>query len=165
MCISKKICPVPFDQQPLNEYFALKESKFFSWSICDKKTYFLTICYLSITLFISLYPIIFFLILKKQNLMKYFIIDSLFVNIILILIFLRLYLGWSYVTKRLLSATIFYEESGWYDGQIWIKTAESLIQDRLIGLYELVPFLQRIKYTGFFFIIFLFFDIVVFYLL
>ncbi len=165
MCISKKKCPVPFDQQPLNEYFALKESKFFSWSIREKTAYLLNFCYLLITLFILLYAITFSLISKKQPLIKYLVVDSLFVNIILILVFLRLYLGWSYVIKRLLSATIFYEESGWYDGQIWIKTAESLIQDRLIGLYELVPFLQRIKYTGLFLIIFFFFDILIFYLL
>nr|QCI04437.1 hypothetical protein [Antithamnion hubbsii] len=161
MCISKKKCPVPFDQQPLNEYFALKESKLFSWSICDKKTYLLNIFYLSTVLFALSYPLVFSIILKKQCFIQYLVIDSLFVNVMLILVFLRLYLGWSYVTKRLLSATIFYEESGWYDGQIWIKTAESLIQDRLIGLYELVPFLQRIKYTGFFFVIFLFFDIII----
>ena len=165
MCISKKRCPVPFDQQPLNEYFALKESNFFSWSISEQQTYLLTIFYLSFILFAIFYPIIFSLISRQQNFIKYFIIDGLLVNVILILVFIRLYLGWSYIIKRLLSATIFYEESGWYDGQIWIKTADSLMQDRLIGLYELVPLLQRIKYTGLFFVIFLFFDIFIFYLL
>ena len=66
---------------------------------------------------------------------------------------MRLYLGWSYVVKRLLSATVFYEESGWYDGQIWIKTAENLTRDRLIGIYQIIPFLKRIKYTCLMFIL------------
>lgn len=32
--------------------------------------------------------------------------------------------GWSYVGDRLLSAVIPYEESGWYDGQMWVKPPE-----------------------------------------
>jgi len=82
-----------------------------------------------------------------MNIFKIFLLNFVIVDIILILIFIRLYLGWSYIIKRLLSATVFYEESGWYDGQIWIKTAENLTRDRLIGLYQIIPFLNRIKYT------------------
>jgi len=61
------------------------------------------------------------------------------------LIFLRVYLGWIYVYERLVKATISYEESGWYDGQIWIKTPEVLIQDKLLATYELLPTINRIK--------------------
>ena len=60
---------------------------------------------------------------------------------------MRLYLGWSYVIDRLFSATIFYEESGWYDGQVWVKTPEMLIKDRLIGTHCVLPILQRVKIT------------------
>lgn len=31
----------------------------------------------------------------------------------------RMYLGWAYVGNRLLSATVEYEETGWYDGQVF----------------------------------------------
>ena len=34
------------------------------------------------------------------------------------LVVVRLYLGWAYVGNRLLSATVKYEETGWYDGQV-----------------------------------------------
>nr|YP_010865255.1 hypothetical protein QQR83_pgp119 [Campylaephora boydenii]WGT74133.1 hypothetical protein [Campylaephora boydenii] len=145
MSISKKNCPVPFDQQPFNEYLSLKESKFFAWSTKETKEYFITIIYLLSILLICLYPLIYYLLSIENFFIKSIILDALLVNSILLLIFLRLYLGWSYVIKRLLSATIFYEESGWYDGQIWVKTANSLMQDRLIGLYEVMPFIQRIK--------------------
>lgn len=64
---------------------------------------------------------------------------------ILTIVFLRVYLGWNYVYQRLIQATIAYEESGWYDGQIWVKTTEALIQDRLIGKYELLPILTKLK--------------------
>jgi hypothetical protein len=44
-----------------------------------------------------------------------------------------------------MNATITYEESGWYDGQTWIKTNEVLIQDRLIGVYEVFPILKKLQ--------------------
>ncbi len=49
---------------------------------------------------------------------------------------LRIYLGWAYVGDRLLSAAVEYEETGWYDGQIFVKPPEVLARDRLLGSYE-----------------------------
>jgi len=46
-----------------------------------------------------------------------------------------------------MNASVNYEESGWYDGQTWIKTNEILIQDRLIGSYEVLPILHRLRLT------------------
>lgn len=57
----------------------------------------------------------------------------------------RMYLGWAYVGNRLLSATVEYEETGWYDGQIWVKTAEVLARDRLLGSFQVKPVLGRLK--------------------
>lgn len=59
----------------------------------------------------------------------------------------RMYLGWAYVGNRLLSATVEYEETGWYDGQIWVKTAEVLARDRLLGSFQVKPVLGRLKNT------------------
>jgi hypothetical protein len=56
-------------------------------------------------------------------------------------------LGWSYVYDRLVSSTIFYEESGWYDGQNWTKPKEILTRDRLIVTYQIQPILQRLQRT------------------
>lgn len=165
MSISKKNCPVPFDQQPLNEYLSLKDSAFFSWSTEEKEKYFLNITYLVIFLLICFYPFSYAIISIKYLFIKSVILDFIFVNFIILLIFLRLYLGWSYVIKRLLSATVFYEESGWYDGQIWIKTADSLIQDRLIGLYEVMPFIQRIRDCMLSFLFTLFINFTIYYLI
>nr|YP_009488748.1 Ycf36 [Grateloupia filicina]AWD77350.1 Ycf36 [Grateloupia filicina]BCB15046.1 Ycf36 [Grateloupia asiatica] len=144
MCISKKTCPVPFDQQPLNEYFSLKTSWFFAWSTLNNYEYVKQIFYIFCFFFVLFMPFV-WSIVYNYNFPQILILDTIIVNIILILIFIRLYLGWSYIIKRLVSATIFYEESGWYDGQIWIKSAESLTKDRLIGLYEVTPFIKRIQ--------------------
>ena len=39
--------------------------------------------------------------------------------------------GWSYVGDRLLSAVVPYEETGWYDGQMWVKPPEVNEHDSL----------------------------------
>ena len=52
------------------------------------------------------------------------------------LLVIRIFLGWSYVSDRLLSATYPYEETGWYDGQVFVKPPEILARDRLLGTYE-----------------------------
>lgn len=67
--------------------------------------------------------------------------------LVVTLVVVRMYLGWAYVGNRLLSATVEYEETGWYDGQIWVKTAEVLARDRLLGAYSVKPVLNRLKLT------------------
>nr|YP_010198808.1 hypothetical protein LK101_pgp084 [Gracilaria tikvahiae]UAD88041.1 hypothetical protein [Gracilaria tikvahiae] len=145
MSISKKMCPVPFDQQPLNEYFALKASCFFSWCTLPLNQYLTKM----VTAFVFVFLISTFLtlgIISNYTIWQIMMLNIFITTFIFLLIFIRLYLAWSYVVKRLISATIFYEESGWYDGQLWIKSPEALTQDRLIGLYEVMPFLLRAKY-------------------
>nr|YP_010198018.1 hypothetical protein LK227_pgp084 [Gracilaria multipartita]UAD86434.1 hypothetical protein [Gracilaria multipartita] len=145
MSISKKTCPVPFDQQPLNEYFALKASWFFSLCTLPLNQYLTKV--FTIFVFIFLVSTFLMLYIISSYTISQIMISNIFIaTFIFLLIFIRLYLAWSYVIKRLISATIFYEESGWYDGQLWIKSPEVLTQDRLVGLYEVMPFLFRAKY-------------------
>nr|YP_009398708.1 hypothetical protein [Kuetzingia canaliculata]ARW67894.1 hypothetical protein [Kuetzingia canaliculata] len=162
MFISKINCPVPFDQQPLHEYLSLKKSWLFAWSMCKIENYIFGIIFLFMLSLLFFIPFIVPLI-TGASIIRIFVLDFTISNIVLFLVFIRLYLGWSYIMKRLLSATVFYEESGWYDGQIWVKTSEHLIQDRLIGLYEVMPFILRIKQTCIF-IIFIFLFSYMFYL-
>ena len=162
MC-SKNACPVPFDQCPLNEFYALKHSCFFSFFGFQLRTYLLGILAIS---FVSMFLFIPLILLTTKFSWNKFIISEFSCLIFVLVIFLiRLYLGWSYVVNRLFSATIFYEESGWYDGQIWIKTPEILTKDRLVGTYYVLPLLQRIKVTFAVLLIFLFLDIFISYLL
>nr|YP_009502134.1 hypothetical protein [Porolithon onkodes]ASB29735.1 hypothetical protein [Porolithon onkodes] len=145
MSFSNNICPVPFDQQPLNEFYALKKSCFFSFFGFKLSKYIYRLFILGIILVLLCTPFV----IKSINFSwKLFILDEFFCTILLLsLVLMRLYLGWSYIISRLFSATIFYEESGWHDGQIWIKTPEMLTKDRLIGTYYVLPLLYRIKWT------------------
>jgi len=60
---------------------------------------------------------------------------------------LRIYLGWSYVGERLLSAAVPYEETGWYDGETFVKPPEVLTRDRLLGMYEVKPVMSKLRTT------------------
>ena len=144
---SEYICPVPKDQRPLNEYKKLKESNNFFWCIQDKDNYLKAFLSLS---FFSLLFSSFILVISAFSFssIKYFIIYSVLASVIITtLSCCRSYLGWQYIYSRLMEATVPYEESGWYDGQIWIKPPEILLQDRLVGTYEIYPGLLRLQYT------------------
>lgn len=60
---------------------------------------------------------------------------------------LRIFLGWKYVADRLMTATLEYEETGWYDGQFFVKPPEILTRDRLLGTYQVRPVLNKLKTT------------------
>lgn len=145
MSVSRNVCPVPFDQQPLNEFYALKSSCFFSFPGFKFSTYVYRVSSMFLTSILLFAPLV--LATIKFSWDAFVISESICAILSLSLILIRLYLGWSYILDRLLSATVFYEESGWYDGQIWIKTPEILTKDRLIGTYYVAPLLQRIKIT------------------
>lgn len=145
MSLQHNACPVPFDQQPLNEYESLKKSLLFSFSTSRHQNF---IKYLIIIFLASntLGILIAILLFNIVNMSLFNLLSNIFFSFsVLEMILIRLYLGWSYVFKRLCSATIFYEESGWYDGQLWIKSADILTQDRLVGIYQVEPVICRVK--------------------
>ncbi|XP_062181422.1 uncharacterized protein ycf36-like isoform X2 [Phragmites australis] len=133
-------CPVPPEQRPVNEYEALAASLPFSWAAGDLRVYCsrLTLTGAAFALFVGL-PVVAFggrggaggdgLHLALGTAGSGILAVTLAV--------VRMYLGWAYVGNRLLSATVEYEETGWYDGQIWIKTPEVLARDRLLGSFSL----------------------------
>lgn len=137
-------CPVPFAQQPLNEFNYLKNSCFFSWPLNSDQFGVKLVLIWIINNFINI-PIISSFFSFFVDPWKFLVLDLAISNLVLILVLIRLYLGWSYVIQRLFSATVFYEESGWYDGQVWIKPLTVLKQDRLVGQYQVLPLLARIK--------------------
>ncbi|KAF8400986.1 hypothetical protein HHK36_014289 [Tetracentron sinense] len=142
-------CPVPIDQQPVNEYQSLRESFPFSWGSGDLVEYFsrLIATGASFALFVGLPVARFGVANPESEPFKCFLGAISSGTFVVTLAVLRMYLGWAYVGNRLLSATVEYEETGWYDGQIWVKTAEVLARDRLLGSFLVKPVLSRLKYT------------------
>uniref|UniRef100_A0A2P2K4B9 Uncharacterized protein ycf36 n=1 Tax=Rhizophora mucronata TaxID=61149 RepID=A0A2P2K4B9_RHIMU len=113
-------CPVPLDQQPINEYQNLSTSFPFSWAAADFVEYCsrLFATGASFALFVGL-PVAWFgsFGAESEPLKRVLAATSSGVFAVSLAV-LRMYLGWAYVGNRLLSATVEYEETGWYDGQV-----------------------------------------------
>jgi hypothetical protein len=143
---SATVCPVPHDQQPLQEYKALQESWFFGWACSPQgwRLYRPSLILWGVgCLLVS--PIASITFPPSHDLMHMVLITLMGGGLLPLMVLLRLYLGWRYVRGRLFSETVVYEESGWYDGQVWPKPSEELDRDRLVANYEVQPLLQRLE--------------------
>ncbi len=140
-------CPVPADQRPINEYKNLKESWFFGWSSANLKTFLIRFGCLWGIGWLLVEPIAATSFDPADHLGQFLLAGSGGALFLPSLVLLRLYLGWTYVYRRLYAEAVDYEETGWYDCQSWTKPPEELTQDRLICTYQLQPILQRLKYS------------------
>ena len=125
-------CPVPKEQQPTNEFIELSNSKIFSWPK-SKKIFSIILIKFWLVTFILFLLISSGSIYFKTLLLKYIFLSLLSSLSIPLLITIRLYLGWNHIFKRLNSEKVEYEESGWYDGQIWIKPLNLKEKESLIA--------------------------------
>ena len=136
-------CPVPKEQQPTNEFIELSKSLIFSWPK-TKKSLIIVLIKFWIGTFVLFLVISSGSIYFKTSLLKYTLL-SLFTSLsIPILISIRLYLGWNHVFKRLTSERVEYEESGWYDGKVWIKPLVLKEKESLIASIEVKPILKNL---------------------
>ena len=136
-------CPVPKDQQPTNEFIELSKSKIFTWPKSKKSFLFVLLKFWIGTFFI-------FVVISSGSVyfetstLRYILL-SFFSSLSLPFLFsIRLYLGWKHIFKRLTSEKVEYEESGWYDGQIWIKPIKLKEKESLIASLEVKPILKNL---------------------
>ena len=137
-------CPVPKEQQPTNEFIELSKSKIFSWPKSKKLLSIILIKFWIVT-FILFLLIASGSIYFKTFLLKYILLSLISSLSIPLLITIRLYLGWNHIFKRLNSEKVEYEESGWYDGQIWIKPLNLKEKESLIASVEVKPILKNLS--------------------
>jgi hypothetical protein len=139
------ICPVPQDQRPLNEFNSIRNSWINSWPLQEKKVFYrkLILCWIFIT------PIS--LVISygsdhlKNNIFELTIISITSSLLFPLLLLSRQWLSWLYIYKRLNSENIEYEESGWYDGQIWEKPIDWRAKDLLIAQHQIKPILNHLE--------------------
>ena len=136
-------CPVPKEQQPTNEFIELSKSVIFSWPKTKKSLIFVLIKFW-VGAFILFIVISSGSIYFKTSLLKYILLSFFCSLSIPLLISIRLYLGWNHVFKRLTSEKVEYEESGWYDGQVWIKPLVLKEKESLIASIEVKPILKNL---------------------
>ncbi len=136
-------CPVPREQQPSNEFIELSKSKIFSWPK-TKKSLILILIKFWVGAFILFLVISSGSVYFKTNLLKYILLSFFSSLSIPLLISIRLYLGWNHIFKRLTSEKVEYEESGWYDGQVWEKPLFLKEKESLIASIEVKPILKNL---------------------
>ena len=127
-------CPLPDNQKPINEYVEMKGNIFNK--ILEEKTekYFFILSIFFTWNFFS------------ANIFEWFIKTSL-LNSIFIGIYLTLNLfRWKNLNKRFQSSKLFYEESSWFDGQIWEKPFFIIKNDKLICTQKIKPIIQEFYY-------------------
>ena len=136
-------CPVPREQQPTNEFIELSKSVIFSWPK-SKKSLILALLKFWLGAFVLFLVISSGSIYFKTFLLKYILLSFFSSLSIPLLISIRLYLGWNHIFKRLTSEKVEYEESGWYDGQVWIKPLVLREKESLIASIEVKPILKNL---------------------
>lgn len=142
------VCPVPEEQQPLQELKSLQNMMLFAWATRPWPEFIARLgCVWGVFLVTLGLPVSAVTFDLRTQGVECFVAASIGSLFIVMVTVSRLYLGWAHVGNRLLSATVEYEETGWYDGQIWVKTPEVLMRDRLLGTYTVKPTLARLQTT------------------
>jgi len=141
-------CPVPCEQQPCNEYEELKQSGLFSWVQLETWEYIKKLVWVGFWVWLLIGPIAGASFPPQKKPLYFLLAGTIAVTIFVGLVVLRLYLGWFYIRERLKAEKVFYEESGWYDGQVWQKPEAVLTRDRLIVAYQIEPILKRLQKTA-----------------
>ena len=140
------LCPVPETQKPINEYIALKENFLTNWTTLRKEKYYkkiinLYIFFSSISFFFT-FPNISF---SGKNFFNYLIVNLLITNSFLLILFLTLYVNWYQINSRFDVSRLVYEESSWYDTQIWEKPFLLIKNDKLLKTQKIQPIIQRLS--------------------
>lgn len=135
------LCSLPDNQKPINSYIEMKENPFLNWIFLSAQKYAIQIAkFLLLFLFISLGACIG--IFGKKNLLgiSLSILGSISLTIILIAL---IGFQWFGIMERFQQSQILYEESSWFDSQIWEKPYFLLKNDRLIRKQRIFPFAKR----------------------
>lgn len=140
-------CPVPAEQLPIREYEEMRASWFYSWGTRSLRGYLTPFGAIWMISWLVTGPVAAASFSPSRLLPQFLLSASVGGLILPMLALLQLYVGWRHVGARLQNAEVPYEESGWYDGQIWVKPQDICDRDRLIVDYQIRPILQRLQKT------------------
>jgi hypothetical protein len=132
------LCPIPEEQKPINEYIELKKNMFLNWTSCSLKNYILKI----VSGYLIVFPFFLFCFLQLTpfsflEIVKIFCLSSIF-------FFISILIRWSSINKRLMESRVFYEETSWFDGQVWEKPFFLIKNDKLLSSQKIQPIVTRI---------------------
>ena len=139
---------VPEEQRPSNEYLDLIRQPLFGWASQESGDSGLAIR-LAAT-YVAFYALICYPIAGATYTLDGYLVQKLAAaNVgaatVLLVLMIRLYSGWGYVGSRLQSKVIEYEETGWYDGDIELKTEAEKARDMFLYRSDVMPVENRLK--------------------
>jgi hypothetical protein len=138
-------CPVPPEQRPLEEYGQLLRSWFFAWPAGGS----LPLVRSLLLSWLLVLPVALLVaggsITLRHEPVRLTIAAATAAGLLPLLLLSRQWLGWSYVRQRLMAETVEYEESGWYDGQVWEKPIAWRQQDLLVARFQVDPVMRRLR--------------------
>lgn len=143
----KSRCPVPPEQLPINQYEDMRDSWFYAWGGRNGAGYIKPVVILWALSWVVTGPMVGASYAPGRYPLPFGLLAAAGALILPILALTQLYIGWLHVGQRLQQSAVPYEESGWYDGQMWRKPEEVLNRDRLIMDYQVKPILQRVRNT------------------
>ena len=143
--MNKITCPVPLKQRPINEFNSIRKAWIISWPLLEKNIFYKKLIYSWILITPITLTISYGSNYLRNNILELTIISLMSSLLFPILLLLRQWLSWLYIYKRLNSEKIEYEESGWYDGQIWEKPIDWRAKDLLIAQHQVKPILIHLK--------------------
>ena len=143
--MNKIICPVPLNQRPLNEFNSIRNSWIISWPLLEKIVFYKKLLYSWIFITPISLVISYGSDYLKNNILELTLISITSALLFPLLLLSRQWLSWLYIYKRLNSENIEYEESGWYDGQVWEKPIDWRAKDLLIAQHQIKPILNHLE--------------------
>jgi hypothetical protein len=142
---SSVACPVAPEQLPLEEYRQMERSWFFRWPARGA----LALARSLLLSWLVALPIGLIVASGSWSLRHHpprLAVAALTVTLVLpLLLLVRQWLGWSRLHHRLSSERVEYEESGWYDGQVWEKPLAWRQRDLLVASHQVTPVLGRLR--------------------
>jgi hypothetical protein len=138
-------CPVPPEQQPLQQYRELSDSLFFRWPVDSLAGLMraLALCWLAalpLTLLVASGSVA-----LRHDPPRLVAAGAVAALVLPLLVLVRQWLGWTTIHRRLVAERVAYEESGWYDGQEWEKPLAWRQQDLLVATHQVGPVLGRLQ--------------------
>jgi hypothetical protein len=137
-------CPVPPDQRPLEEFQQLERSWFFAWPSRGGPSLRSALVWCWLVLLPITTVVATGSVPLRHHPTRLLVAAAVAALVLPLLVLVRQWLGWSYVHRRLVSERVPYEESGWYDGQVWEKPLSWRQRDLLVARHQVRPILARL---------------------
>ena len=137
---------VPEAQRPVNEYLDISRQPLFGWPATGSQGFLVRLGIMYAAVFaIVCYPIAGATYTQEGYLLQKIAASNVGAMSLMGVLMIRIYSGWGYLKTRLTSKVIEYEETGWYDGDIELKTEAEMKRDRFLYKDKVQPVVERVK--------------------